>query len=101
VEIFLDSEIGQTLFALAESGALSRTSPAYRKGVQFLLGTQLADGSWYVQRRTLPSQTYFDSEFPHGTDQFISTAATNWLLWHWHLRRADLNYFAPSISEFV
>jgi ankyrin repeat protein len=69
---------GQTLFALAESGALSPTSPAYRKGVQFLLNTQLADGSWYVQTRTLPVQRHFDSEFPHGTDQFISTAATNW-----------------------
>jgi hypothetical protein len=45
---------------------------------QFLLNTQLADGWWYVQTRTLPAQRYFDSEFPHGADQFISTAATNW-----------------------
>jgi squalene cyclase len=69
---------GQALFALAESGALSPASPAYRKGVQSLLNTQLADGSWYVQTRTLPIQRQFDSEFPHGTDQFISAAATNW-----------------------
>ena len=69
---------GQVLFALAESGALAPASPAYRKGVQFLLNSQLADGSWYVQTRTLPVQRYFDSGFPHGTDQFISTAATNW-----------------------
>jgi ankyrin repeat protein len=69
---------GQTLFALAESGALNPTSSAYQKGVQFLLKTQLADGSWYVQTRTLPVQRHFDSEFPHGTDQFISAAATNW-----------------------
>lgn len=69
---------GQALFALAESGVLAPASPAYRRGVQFLLNTQLADGSWYVQTRTLPVQRHFDSEFPHGTDQFISTAATNW-----------------------
>lgn len=69
---------GQTLFALRESGVLAPTSPAYRKGVQFLLNTQLADGSWYVQTRTLPVQRHFDSDFPHGTDQFISAAATNW-----------------------
>ena len=28
--------------------------------------------------RTLPVQPYFDSEFPHEHDQFISDAATNW-----------------------
>ena len=51
---------------------------AYRKGVRFLLDTQLEDGSWYVRTRAIPVQLYFDSEFPHGQDQFISAAATNW-----------------------
>jgi hypothetical protein len=46
--------------------------------VRFLLGTQLEDGSWYVRTRAIPVQPYFDSEFPHGQDQFISAAATNW-----------------------
>jgi hypothetical protein len=48
--------------------------------VKFLLSTQLADGSWYVPTRAIPVQPYFDSEFPHGSDQFISDAATNWAL---------------------
>ena len=52
--------------------------PVYRNGIRFLLRTQLEDGSWYVATRTLPVQPYFDSEFPHGSDQFISDAATNW-----------------------
>jgi hypothetical protein len=26
----------------------------------------------------IPVMPYFDADFPHGTDQFISTAATNW-----------------------
>jgi hypothetical protein len=52
--------------------------PAYRKGVQFLLTTQLADGSWFVRTRAHPVQVYFESGFPHGHDQFISAAATNW-----------------------
>jgi hypothetical protein len=69
---------GQALVALGESGVIGPESPAYRKGIQFLLSNQLADGSWYVRTRTLPVQPYFDSEFPHGADQFISTAATNW-----------------------
>ena len=69
---------GQALTALAEAGGLMVTDPVYRRGVQFLLRTQLEDGSWYVKTRTLPVQPYFDSEFPHGRDQFISAAATNW-----------------------
>ena len=69
---------GQALTALAQSGALKPTDPVYEKGVRFLLGTQLEDGSWYVRSRAVPVQPYFDSEFPHGTDQFISAAATNW-----------------------
>ncbi len=69
---------GQALTALAESGALKPTDPVYQKGVRFLLGTQLEDGSWYVRTRAVPVQPYFDSEFPHGKDQFISAAATNW-----------------------
>jgi ankyrin repeat protein len=69
---------GQALTALAEAGGLAVTDRAYQRGVQSLLNTQLADGSWYVTTRAIPGQPYFDSEFPHGHDQFISAAATNW-----------------------
>ena len=69
---------GQALTALAESGAMKPTDLSYQRGVRFLLGTQLDDGSWYVRSRAIPIQPYFDSEFPHGKDQFISAAATNW-----------------------
>jgi ankyrin repeat protein len=69
---------GQALFALAESRRLAGAHPAYRRGVQYLMDSQLDDGSWYVETRTLPVQPYFDSEFPHGANQFISAAATNW-----------------------
>jgi len=69
---------GQALAALAQSGALKPTDPVYTRGVRFLLDTQLDDGSWYVRSRAIPIQPYFDSEFPHGMDQFISAAATNW-----------------------
>ncbi len=69
---------GQALTALAEAGGLLVTDPVYQRGVKFLLGTQLDNGSWYVRTRTVPVQPYFDSEFPHARDQFISAAATNW-----------------------
>jgi ankyrin repeat protein len=69
---------GQALVALAQSGAIRATDSSYRRGVQFLLKTQLADGSWFVKSRVLPIQPHFESGFPHGRDQFISAAATNW-----------------------
>lgn len=69
---------GQALVALRESGAMSATDPVYKRGVQFLLSTQLADGSWFVKTRALRLQPYFESGFPYGHDQFISAAGTNW-----------------------
>jgi hypothetical protein len=69
---------GQALVALRESGAITANDPAYKRGAQFLLDTQFADGSWYVKTRALPIQPYFETGFPFGHDQFISAAATNW-----------------------
>ena len=58
--------------------AVKPSDLAYQRGVRFLLDTQLEDGSWYVRSRAIPIQPYFDSEFPHSKDQFISAAAINW-----------------------
>jgi ankyrin repeat protein len=69
---------GEVLVALQQSGAVSSADPAYRRGVEFLLETQLSDGSWFVESRSLPVQPYFESGFPHGRSQFISCAATSW-----------------------
>jgi hypothetical protein len=69
---------GQALVALKETGAFAVTDRAYRSGTQFLLNTQLEDGSWYVKSRSIPIQPFFESGFPHGHDQRISAAATNW-----------------------
>jgi ankyrin repeat protein len=69
---------GQALYALAESGAMSPTSPAYQRGVDYLRKTQLGDGSWFVRTRAIAIQPVFDADFPHGRDAFISAAATNW-----------------------
>ena len=69
---------GQALVALRESGALRASDPAYERGVRYLISTQLEDGSWYVPSRSIPFQPYFESGFPHGPDQWISMAASNW-----------------------
>jgi squalene cyclase len=69
---------GQSLYALRESGALAPDHPAFRKGVQFLLNSQLADGTWLVRSRAIAIQPLFDIGFPHGRDSWISAAGTNW-----------------------
>jgi ankyrin repeat protein len=69
---------GQALVALVQSGAIQVTDSAYTRGVQFLLKTQFADGSWFVRTRALPIQPHFESGFPFGRHQFISAAGTNW-----------------------
>lgn len=63
-----DPQGGQALVALAESGALATTDPAYQRGVQFLLNTQFADGSWLVKTRAIPLQPLFEIGFPHARD---------------------------------
>jgi ankyrin repeat protein len=68
---------GRALVALQTAG-LSTTNPAYERGVQYLLKTQQEDGSWYVATRAMAFQPYFDAGFPHGYNQWISTAGTSW-----------------------
>lgn len=69
---------GAALYALHTAGGVKTDDPAYTRGLAFLLGTQLDDGSWHVRTRSRPVQTYFESGFPHSKDQFISCAATGW-----------------------
>jgi mono/diheme cytochrome c family protein len=68
---------GEVLFAL-HHGGVGMDNPAFRSGVEFLVRTQLEDGSWYVKSRAEPIQAYFESGFPHRADQWISAAATAW-----------------------
>jgi hypothetical protein len=69
---------GSALTALQTGGGMPVTDPAYRRGVAYLLRTQLDDGSWLVRSRSFPVQPYYESGFPHGRNQFISAAATGW-----------------------
>src|SRR5579885_2605279 len=73
---------GEALVALNEAGGLSFDDPAYRRGLEFLLKTQAADGSWHVASRLHPpapvSPPYFDTGFPYGHDQFLSATAASW-----------------------
>jgi ankyrin repeat protein len=68
---------GEALYALHWSG-LAIGSRAYKKGADYLLRTQLEDGTWFVRSRAFGFQPYLETGFPHGVDQFISAAATSW-----------------------
>lgn len=67
---------GQTLMALHEAGGIAISDPAWKRGIQYLLRTQMPDDSWHVVSRLHPpapvSPTYFETGAPYGHDQFIS-----------------------------
>ncbi|MHB8638012.1 MAG: ankyrin repeat domain-containing protein [Fimbriimonadaceae bacterium] len=69
---------GQALYALHAGGGLSVTNRAYTRGVRFLLRTQDQDGSWFVNKRAIPANNYFDAGFPHGESQYASFNGTCW-----------------------
>jgi ankyrin repeat protein len=68
---------GQALYAL-KTAQIAPSTETFRRGITFLLRTQLEDGTWFVRSRAFPIQQYFETGFPHGRDQFISAAATAW-----------------------
>ena len=69
---------GTVLVALLRSGQRKANDVSIQRGIKFLLETQQADGSWYVKSRANPFQTYFETGYPHGKDQFISVTAASW-----------------------
>ena len=68
---------GQAIHALLSTGTPPDNDTIHR-GIDYLLSTQEAGGSWHVVTRSKPIQRWFDNGDPHGTDQFISIAATSW-----------------------
>src|SRR4029453_8632983 len=69
---------GMVLVALCWGIGLPARDPVYKRGVEYLLRTQEADGSWFVPKRAAASNAYFESGFPYGKFQFISYAGSCW-----------------------
>jgi hypothetical protein len=69
---------GTALAALHQAGDLPVDDRTYVRGLRYLLNAQLPDGSWHVKTRSEPFQTYYESGYPHGKDQFISVSAASW-----------------------
>ena len=59
---------------------LPATDKARAKANAYLLASQKPDGSWHVASRSKPFQKYFETGFPHGKDQWISSTATAWAI---------------------
>jgi ankyrin repeat protein len=75
-------ETGRVLVSLNEASLLRITDPSYIRGIDFLLRTQLPDGSWHVRSRlTTPLPLAPDPQnfhFPHGHDDVSSFIGTVW-----------------------
>lgn len=72
----------EVLVAIHDAGGVSVSDPRWQHGIQYLLNTQVADGTWHVASRLHPpasvSPPYFESGYPYGHDQFLSALAANW-----------------------
>jgi ankyrin repeat protein len=73
---------GEVLAVLHQVAGLGVESGAYQKGLRYLLSTQKADGTWFVESRghaPAPlSPPYVESGWPYGHDQYISAMGTSW-----------------------
>jgi N-acyl-D-amino-acid deacylase len=71
---------GEALVALHDAGGMPASDPVWRRGADFLLKTQAADGSWYVATRIHApiSPPYFETGYPYGHNQYISAMGACW-----------------------
>jgi len=73
---------GQALVALHDAGGVATSDRNWQRGIDYLLKTQAADGSWHVASRLYPpaplSPPYFESGLPYGHDQFLSAQGGSW-----------------------
>lgn len=68
---------GRALLALLDAGGVPTSDPVWRRGIEYLIRTQAADGTWHVESRLHPpapvSPPYIETGHPYGHDQFISS----------------------------
>ncbi len=72
---------GEVLVALHDAGGVSVSDKAWKRGIDYLLRTQMPDGSWHVASRLHPpaqvSPAYFESGYPYAHDQYLSATAAS------------------------
>jgi ankyrin repeat protein len=72
----------EVLVVLHDAGGVPIKDAHWQRGIDYLLNTQAADGSWHVASRLHPpalvSPPYFETGYPYGHDQFLSALAADW-----------------------
>src|SRR5215470_2555049 len=72
----------QALVALHDGGDVPISDKNWQRGIDWLLKTQAADGSWHTATRLYPpaplSPPYYESGLPYGHDQFLSAQGGAW-----------------------
>jgi ankyrin repeat protein len=75
---------GEALVALHDAGGVPITDVEWRRGIEYLVSTQAADGSWHVASRLHPpaqvSPAYFESGYPYAHDQYLSASAASYAI---------------------
>jgi ankyrin repeat protein len=66
----------QAVWALHEGAGYPISDRVWLRGATYLRTVQKPDGSWHVRARGFGFQPYRETGFPHGHDQWISSAAT-------------------------
>jgi len=71
----------EVLVALHDAGGIPASDLAWRRGIDYLVRTQMPDGSWHVASRLHPpaqvSPPYFESGYPYAHDQYLSATAAS------------------------
>ena len=71
------------------------------KSVQWLLRSQLADGSWFVPAKTTPVQPHIETGYPHGANQFASAGGSNWATMALLFTLPDRGVAKPVASKWI
>ena len=95
----------EALWALHDAAGIPTSDPAFRRGIDYLLRTQAADGTWHVHSRLRPpapvSPPYFETGHPYAHDQFISAMAESWAVVALAQMLPEVDYHRPSLPEAV
>jgi ankyrin repeat protein len=94
---------GEALWALGLANPGAKTDAVWQRGIDYLLRTQAADGSWHVMSRLHPpapvSPPYFETGHPYGHDQFISTMGESWAVIALAQMLPKLDAKSPKLKE--
>ena len=70
------------LVGLHDGGGVAEIDAAWQRGLEYLLKTQAADGTWHTATRLHPpaplSPPFFEAGYPGGHDQFLSMQGASW-----------------------